>query len=54
MINFPIIVSMFFIYSFSIIINKDIKKYTYKDGMWLLIITLIIGVMFNSFIKLVN
>ena len=52
MINFPIIASMFFIYSFSIIINKDIKKYTYKDGMWLFIVTLLIGVMFNSFIKL--
>lgn len=52
MINFPILVSMFFIYSFSIIINKDIKKYTYKDGMWLFIVTLSIGIMFNSFIKL--
>ena len=52
MINYPIIVSMFFIYGFSIIINKDIKKYNYKDGMWLFLMTLLIGVMFNSFIKL--
>ncbi len=53
-INFPIIVSMFFIYSFSIIINKDIKKYNYKDGMWIFIVTLLIGLMFNSFIKIRN
>ena len=50
-INFPIIASMFFIFSFSIIINKDLKKYNYKDGMWLFIITLMIGIMFNAFIK---
>ena len=51
-INYPIIVSLFFIYSFSIIINGDLKKYTYKDCIWLLGITLMIGLMFNSFIKL--
>lgn len=54
MINYPILVSMFFVYSFSIIINKDIKKYTYKDGMWLFLVTLLIGIMFNSFIKVRN
>ncbi len=51
MINFPIISSMFLVYSFGIIINKDIKKYNYKDGIWLFIITLMIGMMFNAFIK---
>lgn len=51
-INYPIIISMFFIYSFSIIINKDLKKYNYKDGLWLFCITLMIGFMFNSFIKI--
>ena len=50
-VNFPILVSMFFIYSFSIIINKNIKKYTYKDALWLFGITLLIGIMFNSFVK---
>ena len=53
-VNFPILVSMFFIYSFSIIINKNIKKYNYKDGLWLFGITLLIGIMFNSFIKVRN
>ena len=51
MVNFPILISMFFIYSFSIIINKDIKKYNYKDSLWLLDVTLMIGFMFNSFVK---
>ena len=50
-INYPLLVSMFFIYSFSVIINEDIKKYSYKDSLWLFCITLLIGLMFNSFIK---
>lgn len=50
--NYPIIVGMFLIYSFSIIINKDIKKYTYSDALWLMIVTLVIGVMFNSLIRI--
>ncbi len=52
MINYPILVSVFFIYSFSVIINKDIKKYNYKDGLWLFIITILVGLMFNSFVKI--
>ena len=51
MLNFPIVISMFFIYSFSIIINNNLKKYNYKDSLWLFMITLMIGFMFNSFIK---
>ncbi len=50
-INYPVIVSLFFIYSFSVIIGGNLKKYSYKDGLGLLIITLMIGVMFNSVIK---
>ena len=52
MINYPILISMFFIYGFSIIINKNLKKYNYKDGLWLFVTTLLIGLMFNSFVKL--
>lgn len=52
MINYPVLVSMFFIYSFSIIINKNIKKYNYKDGLWLFSVTLLIGLMFNGFVKI--
>jgi phosphatidate cytidylyltransferase len=43
---------MFFIYSFSVIINGNIKKYNYKDSLWLFMITLMIGIMFHSFIKI--
>ncbi len=51
-LNYPMIASMFFIYSFSVIINGNIKKYNYKDSLWLFIITLMIGIMFHSFIKI--
>jgi len=51
-INFPMIASLFFIYSFSVIINCNLKKYTYKDSLWLFSIVLIIGLMFNAFIKI--
>ena len=51
-LNYPMIISMFFIYSFSVIINGDLKKYNYKDSLWLFTITLMIGFMFNSFIKI--
>ena len=51
-LNFPMVVSMFFIYSFSVIINGNIKKYTYKDSLWLFMITLMIGIMFHSFVKI--
>ena len=50
-VNYPILISLFFIYSFSVIINGDLKKYNYKDSLWLFSITLMIGLMFNSFIK---
>lgn len=33
--------------SFSIIINGDLKKYNYKDGLWLFGVTVLIGLMFN-------
>ena len=51
-IKYYLFVIFFFIYSFSIIINKDIKKYTYKDGLWLFIITFLLGIMFRSFIHI--
>lgn len=50
-VNYPILISMFFIYSFSVIINGNLKKYNYTNALWLMGITLMIGLMFNSFIK---
>ena len=50
--NFTVIVSITFIYLFSIIINKDFKKYTYKEALWLLIVVFLIGIFFNSFIRI--
>ena len=51
-VSFPIITSLFFIFSFSVIISGNLKKYSYKDGLWLYIMVLMIGIMFNSFIKI--
>jgi phosphatidate cytidylyltransferase len=51
-VNYPILVSLFFIYSVSVIMNGDLKRYNYKDGLWLLGITLMIGIMFNAVIKI--
>ena len=51
-IDYLAIMLMFFVYSFSIILNKNIKKYSYKDAIWLFAVTLIIGMLFNSFIKI--
>lgn len=49
--NFPIIAGLFLFYSFSIIINKELSKYNYKDSIFLMMSTLIIGLFFNSFIR---
>ena len=51
-INYPIIASLFIIYSITFIINGNIKKYTYRDSLYLMAITIMIGLMFNSLIHL--
>ena len=50
--SFPVIVCVVFIYLFSIIINKDFKQYTYKEALWLLMVVLLMGLFFNSFIRI--
>ncbi len=50
--SFPVIVGITFIYLVSVIINKDFKKYTYKEAIWLLVIVFLIGLFFSSFIKI--
>ena len=47
--GFPILMSIFFIYSFSIIINKNIEKYNYKDAIWLMSMVFMIGLLFSNF-----
>ncbi len=51
-INYIVIISMFLIYSFSVIINDNLEKYNYKDSLWLFGVTLLIGLIFNSVIKI--
>lgn len=45
-----ILTIMFLIYSVSIIIKGDLSKYNYKDAMWLFIMTLMTGFLFNRFV----
>ena len=52
MFNFPIMGGVFLLYSISIVINNDLKKYTYKEAIFLFSSVLIIGLLFNSFIKI--
>jgi len=49
--NFSLIVCMFFFFSISIIVAGNLHKYDYKDSMWLLMVTMIVGIMFNSLVK---
>ena len=45
------IIIIFFIYAFSIIINKDSKKYNFKEVITILFDVFLIGILFNSFIR---
>ena len=47
-----IIIAIFFIYAFSIIINKDSKKYNFKEVITIMFDVFLIGLLFNSFIKI--
>lgn len=42
----------FFAYSFGVIITDDLKKYNYKDGLWLFGVTLLVGLIFSAVIKI--
>ena len=42
---------IFLWFAISIVINKDIKKYNYKNLVFLLATTLIIGILYNSFVE---
>ncbi len=51
-VNYIIIIGMFLVYSISVIINDNLEKYNYKDSLWLFGVTLLIGLIFNSAIKI--
>mgnify|MGYP002626717432 CR=1 FL=1 len=50
--NYPAMVIIFLIYSLSVIIKNDLKKYTTKEAMFLFASVIIIGLLFNSFIRI--
>ena len=47
-----VMIVIFFIYVCSIIINKDSKKYNFKEAVTLLFDVFLIGILFNSFIRI--
>ena len=50
--NYYIMLGLFLLYSSLMIINNDIEKYSYKDSLWLLIGTLMLGFMFKNFVDI--
>ena len=51
-INYPIVISMFLFFSITVIICGNLRKYDYRDSIWLMIMTLLIGLLFNSLIRI--
>lgn len=54
MFDYQIMGVLFLLYATSVVISKSLKKYNYKDALWLMIVTFSIGLLFNSFIKIRN
>ena len=50
--NYYIMLGLFLLYSSLMIINNDIENYSYKDSLWLLIGTLMLGFMFKNFVDI--
>ena len=50
--NYYIMLGLFLLYSSLMIINNNIEKYSYKDSLWLLIGTLMLGFMFKNFVDI--
>ena len=50
--SFPIIAGLFILLSCSLVIKNDLSKYTFREMLWLFGSLLIIGLLFNSFIRI--
>ena len=50
--NYYIMIGLFLLYSSLMIINNNIKDFSYKDSLWILICTLMIGFMFKNFVDI--
>ena len=50
--NYYIMIGLFLLYSSLMIINNDINKFSYKDSLWILICTIVIGFMFKNFVDI--
>ena len=50
--NYYILLGLFLLYSSLMIINNDIKEFSYKDSLWIFICTLMIGFMFKNFVDI--
>ena len=53
-VDYKIIGLLFFFSTISLVINGDLKKYNYKDSLWLTITIFLIGMLFNNLIHLRN
>ena len=48
--NYYIMIGLFLLYSSLMVVNNDISRYSYKDSLWILICTLMLGFMFKNFV----
>ena len=53
-LDYKIVGGLFLLSTISLVIKGDLKKYNYKDALWLMISVLMIGILFNNLIHLRN
>lgn len=53
-VDYKIFGLLFFLYTISFVITGNLKKYNYKDSLWLLLMTFVVGILFSNFIHLRN
>ena len=54
MLDYKVVGGLFLLSAISLVIKGDLKKYNYKDALWLMISVLMIGILFNNLIHLRN
>lgn len=54
MLDYKVVGGLFLLSTISLVIKGDLKKYNYKDALWLMISVLMIGILFNNLIHLRN
>ena len=51
-LNSNLLIIIFLFYGVTMILNNKIKDYSYKDSLWIMTITVFIGLIYNNFINI--